>query len=336
MSYNKGVRKSRPRSRRLNTFFPKRKDERRRVQLLGGAALGLFLVVIVGAFSATGLQQLALRSSSVAAVVSAILVDLANVDRSTHGLANLTVNPKLVAVAQAKANDMAAKGYFSHVSPDGVEPWHWFRQEGYAYTFAGENLAVDFSDSGDVERAWMNSPTHRDNILNAKFTEIGIATAQGIYQGRATTFVVQVFAVPVNTTTVTAPPEAEESTEVAIAPSEDVQVLGTITDSADTPPAKSMDVVTKPQVAATISEKTSSDIPWWGYLVSFPRDTLKYAYYFVGLLILVAFAIETGLEMRAHHTRKAIHIGALFALMAALFFVADYAFFAEPVLAKVF
>jgi hypothetical protein len=95
-----------------------------------------------------------------------------------------------------KANDMATKGYFAHTSPEGLSPWYWFKQAGYDFVYAGENLAVNFSDSAEVDKAWMNSPGHRDNILNTKYTEVGIATANGMYQGRPTTFVVQEFGRP--------------------------------------------------------------------------------------------------------------------------------------------
>ncbi len=70
----------------------------------------------------------------------------------TYGEALLAVNPVLERAAQAKADDMAAKSYFSHNSPDGVTPWFWLNQAGYVFTYAGENLAANFSDSIDVEK----------------------------------------------------------------------------------------------------------------------------------------------------------------------------------------
>jgi hypothetical protein len=151
------------------------------------------MVALVAISQASFIVQ---QMPNVAAVISSVLVELTNTDRLGGGLAVLSVNPVLVEVAQAKANDMAAKGYFAHTSPEGLTPWHWFKEGGYKFVYAGENLAVDFSESTDVERAWMQSPTHRANIVGTQFTEIGIATAQGTYQGRPTTFVVQVFATP--------------------------------------------------------------------------------------------------------------------------------------------
>lgn len=330
--------------RRTSRNTPKRgapKDERRRVEILGGATFLLFSVVIVGLFLASGFQKTALRSSEIAAVVSAILVDLANDDRTAGGLDELAINPTLTAVAQAKANDMAAYGYFAHVSPKGVQPWYWFQEKGYEYEHAGENLAIDFSDSSDVERAWMNSPTHRDNILNGNFTEIGIATAQGMYQGRETTFVVQAFGAPlrtiarastIETSNVPKNPEIATASVPVPSPSE-VQVLGsaTLEDTASDPSA----FHTESASAATLSEGVQDTIPAWGYVIGFPRSALRFAYYALGLLVLLALTAETGLEFRSHHRKKAIRAGMLLITMVVLFVVADYLFFAEAVLALI-
>ncbi len=124
------------------------------------------------------------------------LVDETNQNRVTNGLPDLQMNPLLEAAARAKANDEASKGYFAHTSPQGLTPWYWFQQVGYNFDYAGENLAVNFSDSQDVTDAWMNSPEHRANILSNDFTQIGIATAQGIYNGQPATFVVEEFGAP--------------------------------------------------------------------------------------------------------------------------------------------
>jgi len=175
---------------------PRSKKERRKLEVLGATSVGVFSILVMLLFGASSIPHYAMRSPQVAAVVSSVMVDLANGDRVSNNLPVLKINPELVAAAQAKANDMAARGYFAHVAPDGTDPWHWFAEAGYAFDYAGENLAIDFSDSGDVEKAWMNSPTHRENILSAHFTEIGIASAVGMYQGRMTTFVVQEFGSP--------------------------------------------------------------------------------------------------------------------------------------------
>jgi hypothetical protein len=130
-----------------------------------------------------------------AAVYAEKLVVLANQSRTSE----LKVNPLLTLAAQNKANDMAKNGYFSHVTPQGKTPWQWISEAGYSYAYAGENLAVNFTESEEVNKAWLNSPSHRANIVNSKFTEIGIATAEGYYEGHKATYVVQMFGAPLKT-----------------------------------------------------------------------------------------------------------------------------------------
>lgn len=133
---------------------------------------------------------------SLSAIYAAVLVNLTNQNRVAADVSELAVNPVLEKAAQMKADDMAAKSYFSHDTPDGKTPWYWLEQAGYKYSYAGENLAVNFQNSEDVETAWMNSRGHFLNIMNPKFTEIGIATSTGLYKGRVAVFVVQMFGAP--------------------------------------------------------------------------------------------------------------------------------------------
>lgn len=131
-----------------------------------------------------------------ASVLPSVVEAMTNDQRAQTGAGALAVSPLLTKAAQEKADDMAAKGYFAHVAPDGTEPWHWFDAVGYDYEYAGENLAVNFDDSQQLMQAWMNSPKHRENILKPEYTEIGIGMATGTYQGKETLFVVQFFAKP--------------------------------------------------------------------------------------------------------------------------------------------
>jgi len=129
-------------------------------------------------------------------ILPGVLVELTNNSRLQNNIAPLKYNLLLERAAQLKAQDMAAKGYFDHVSPQGATPWSWLQKVSYHFSGAGENLAINFVDSSDIERAWLNSPGHRANILESRFSEIGIATAKGVYQGKETTFVVQFFGRP--------------------------------------------------------------------------------------------------------------------------------------------
>lgn len=99
----------------------------------------------------------------------------ANEDRALFGLPALQLDHDLNLAAFAKAQDMLAKEYFAHVSPEGVKPWHWFKSMGYNYSYAGENLAIGFEDSEDLEQSWMNSPKHRANILSSNYRDMGVA-----------------------------------------------------------------------------------------------------------------------------------------------------------------
>ena len=130
------------------------------------------------------------------AVITSVLIDLTNEKRFSRNVSPLEVNPTLTAAAQLKANDMAQRSYFAHTSPEGKSPWYWFREGGYSFRYAGENLAVNFADSEDIVEAWLVSEGHRANLLNDRFTEIGIAIAPGFYKGRESVFVVQFFGHP--------------------------------------------------------------------------------------------------------------------------------------------
>jgi uncharacterized protein YkwD len=130
---------------------------------------------------------------SLSAIYASVLVNLANEERLANNISELKTNESLEMAAQMKADDMAAKGYFAHNTPDGKSPWYWIEQAGYEYKYAGENLAVNFLDSNEVHTAWKNSRGHFLNIINPKYTEVGIATSTGIYKGREAIFVVQMF-----------------------------------------------------------------------------------------------------------------------------------------------
>lgn len=233
----------------------------------GLLASALFVLSLVGNYAVKHIEYLA-------AIQSAFLVDLANEDREDSGLAKLSINDQLINAAQFKADDMSAKSYFAHISPDGSTPWSWIQKAGYNYLYAGENLAVNFSRSEDVEEAWMDSPTHKANILSKNFTEIGIATASGKYKGKNTTFVVQMFGRQKKTPTVNtvsaasavveandseeAPQLATENSNNGSEVSEDSSVLGSETEVASTVESskEETEITVKPEAVAEESEET--------------------------------------------------------------------------------
>lgn len=121
------------------------------------------------------------------------IISLVNQERESEGLAPLVESNTLDQAASLKATDMIGNNYFAHTSPDGVDPWHWFEQANYPYKYAGENLAMDFSSASSVMRAWMKSPSHRENIMSPKYKEIGVAISSGIIEQKETMVAVQLF-----------------------------------------------------------------------------------------------------------------------------------------------
>lgn len=101
------------------------------------------------------------------------LLSSTNAQRAAQGKAGLAINGALTSAAQAKANDMVARNYWSHNTPDGQAPWVFMDNAGYQYLKAGENLAYGFANSSDTVTGWMNSPSHRENMLDGEYTEVG-------------------------------------------------------------------------------------------------------------------------------------------------------------------
>lgn len=126
------------------------------------------------------------------------LLSATNQQRANSGVATLTLNSKLSQAAQAKANDMVERDYWSHNTPDGKEPWTFISQAGYSYQKAGENLAYGFATSNQTVTGWMNSPSHKANMLDSAFTEVGFGYKNGDnYQSSGNqTVVVAMYAKP--------------------------------------------------------------------------------------------------------------------------------------------
>jgi cysteine-rich secretory family protein len=152
------------------------------------------LIVMQGAHR----EYPAVLGDTTSAITVSDLLRYTNLQRESNGLPPLTLNPELTHAAQMKANDMFAKDYWAHVSPDGTTPWVFIKDSGYDYLYAGENLARGFTSSSDVVTAWMNSPEHRANMLSPNYTDIGFAVEDGSLTGTQTTLVVQEFGSPYN------------------------------------------------------------------------------------------------------------------------------------------
>lgn len=143
---------------------------------------------------------------------------LVNDERVQEGLDPVVENSSLNQAARAKAEHMFSHDYWAHVAPDGTTPWDFFAEVNYDYTYAGENLAKDFNTSAGVVAGWMASPSHRSNLLNPEFEEMGIAVVNGVLDGEETTLVVQLFGTPYQTVVATTFSEPEKVTEPVVEP----------------------------------------------------------------------------------------------------------------------
>lgn len=132
----------------------------------------------------------------VAAGISANeLMEKINNERVQRYLPSLIAIDKLSNAATIKTEDMLKRSYFAHVNPDGQYVWPTIEAQGYTpYLTLGENLAMDFYSADSVVTAWMNSPTHRANLLNEKFQDQGMASVYGTFEpGRDTIMIANLF-----------------------------------------------------------------------------------------------------------------------------------------------
>jgi len=247
------------------------------------------LIVLLLLFSVS-VSVVVKQSGFLSAVLPSVLIDLTNQDRVENNYQPLEANDKLTLAAQLKANDMAQEGYFSHTSPEGLTPWYWIGLSGYQFIYAGENLAVDFSMSEDVNTAWLNSAGHAANILSPNFTEIGIATAEGEFQGHRTVFVVQMFGTPAPIVT-SVPSEPKQPIKEIVVVEEkqiDNQLL-VVAENKNIEPEVVQDTGTVQQAEAPGYERYTN---WYTWLILNPVKLTEYALYVAAAVIMLALLLS--------------------------------------------
>lgn len=156
----------------------------------------LSALLVISKVLALGVISLIPAQAELSTITVNRIVQLTNAEREKADLPALAVNAKLAAAAQEKGQHMLAEDYFAHISPSGVTPWFWISKAGYSYLVAGENLAIDFTEAEDVVAAWIASPSHQANMLNAEYTETGVAVVSGEFEGSTSIIVVHMFGKP--------------------------------------------------------------------------------------------------------------------------------------------
>ncbi len=121
------------------------------------------------------------------------IFNMLNEERVALGLEPLVLNQSLLSSATDKVDDMIVNNYFAHKSLDGRMPWDFVSKKDYPYLYIGENLGMSFSSAKSVHNALMNSPGHKKNILNEKYTDVGVVVKKGIIDGKETNILVQLF-----------------------------------------------------------------------------------------------------------------------------------------------
>lgn len=107
------------------------------------------------------------------------LLESMNRERAERGLAPFRRDFRLDAAAGDRMNDMLELRYWAHESPEGTKPFSWVRLRGYQYSRAAENLAAGFDTADLLVASWMESPGHRDNVIQPEFVDVGIAVIEG-------------------------------------------------------------------------------------------------------------------------------------------------------------
>lgn len=274
-------------------FIPSDKNNYR-AKLIQHDLLSIYLCFILLLTVAIKQQSHLGRVGQVLGVATDVTIDKllesTNAERTKNNAPPLIFNSRLSRAAEMKAENMFEQNYWAHFAPDGKTPWDFMNQAEYKYEFAGENLAKNFLFSQNVVDAWMDSPTHRENLLRSDFTEVGFAVKNGVLDGEETTLVVQMFGKP--------------------AP-------GQIADQQALPPVAQQPAVQQnPGRVLAEVKKSAAGTP------SFP--TVSFVYIFLGVLIVV-FAIDFYMATRLKVIR--LHGNSIAHLMFLLLMGAGVVFF---------
>lgn len=306
----------------------------------------------------SGISLPELRQPFLGDIVVSALTQGTNQARVQDGLPPLQVSPLLTEVARDKVNDMVKNDYFAHTSPSGLSPWYWFEKVGYHFSYAGENLAVNFTDSQDVTNAWLNSPEHRANILSGNFTQIGIAVATGTFDGQPAVYVAEEFGTPALQSVTTSPlpaapiaaapsapqrtvtqPKAEPTvvatsgTRTPLSEQTFVAVKGISTEATSVMNAGSAATASLPAAVSATSPvpQAAVSVNPVAQAMANPRAAVDGLYLAIALLFAAALILNVFVKVRVQHPN--VILGGLIAVsVASMFIVLNQQFFTGTVI----
>lgn len=312
----------------IHHFIPHIKEDglHHRAKALNLSYLVSYLLVL--ALFGSGIYLIKLKAPQIlgqASFSSDQIIALTNAKRAQNGLGPLAANSQLAQAAASKSGDMYAQDYWAHNSPSGKTPWSFISAAGYRYLYAGENLARDFSDAQSVVEAWMASPSHRSNILDDNFREIGVAVASGDFAGREVVLVVQMFGTPVSAIPATQP-LAQASPQPSPQPSP--AQVAQIEEKPSTAPSPSSEISPSPSPAAVAVElpSTQEEQNTQATVLASRRFALvKGVSLGLTAFVFALFAIEVLYTLRKSHLRLRSGVLAHLAILAFVLLAIWYA-----------
>ena len=256
---------------KIKNWFLPTKENNFKPSVLSDRAISIFILLFLLVKVIFSFNLILVKQSSLFADISAQRVlALTNEVRQQYNLPIVQEDSLLDKAAQEKAQDMLENKYFDHNSPTGLTPWHWFDEVGYDYYYAGENLAMNFLDSEEVINGWLNSPAHKENLLNKDYKDIGIAVLSGDFnnEGINRILVVQMFgsrAKPSIPIAMAKTPDEEEPvvTEKIIVPEEifnDEEILSETTKTTETTETTQTTETTIQSVIGVVGEQAQDII----------------------------------------------------------------------------
>ena len=305
-------------------FIPNAHNDHKPKALRPKSLISYALVAILVKLVVTGFLFFIYPSpAQLAVIISSNMISLVNESREEAGLEPLVENALLNQFAQAKGEDMISRDYFAHDTPEGKRPWQWIDRFEYDYVYAGENLAMDFTEAELVHEAFMKSPFHRKNILNSKYKEVGTAVLHGELGGHETILLVEFFgtqradlstlvsaqpaeAAVVKPESITAPSE--------LAPSEDIAGEETYQPSDRLPEAGGAEINNEGIIVVATDNKNSS-------LVNL---VIEYSnIFFIAFLIflIISLALNIFIKINIQHASVILQSVVVIALILAMILV---------------
>lgn len=302
-----------------DTFIPTETNDHKPKVLRPKSLIALTILALVVKFTVSGFLFFTYPTpAELSAIISSNMISLINQSRVEAGVDPLKESPLLAQYAQAKGQDMIDQDYFTHDTPEGKRPWQWIDRSQFDYIYAGENLAMDFVTAEVVHAAFLKSPSHRRNVLNTKYQEVGIAVLEGELAGRQTTLLVEFFGTQRKDTSLAlAKPQTEPETQVAPVVKPTTEVAGATVEASPeiinqlklTPtPAP----INEGIIVVTTSQKTSKT------LVDLAIEYSNIFFIAFLLFILIALALNVFIKIKVQHASIILQTVVVVALLISM------------------